>query len=397
MSEVCDRRIFIVSPTESELTMRGKRHPNLARFLSYRGWQVIYLSSNFYHAEKRLFSDDEYRQAVKHLPYQLHLVNVGKYRKNLSLKRVLWNARFAYHCYRKLKNILTEKDILIIPSRPPELVYVGGVLKKKCSCRVVLDIRDVWPDMLRDVSRSIIIGFKIYCNFFLQNSLPLIDEFIHVAPSFIPWLRRYVVDAESTFIPLGFDENRWGVDPPKCQHSQNEVIKMVFCGTLSNQLNILPVLKALVIQPQGFKLTLIGDNGTGARYSEVINFIERSNLTSTVTVKGLMSPEKLVQEFSQYDLSIIPMISGALPNKFFDSIATGIPIISLGKGDCSSLIERFDIGWTVSFEPDSINKLFGSLTQKQIRTKAKNIIKVRSEFMQRNLYIKYEELLRKLL
>lgn len=397
MPDVClqDKRIFIVSPTESELTMRGRRHPNLARFLCRRGWQVTYLSSNFYHAEKRLFSDEEYMQATKNLPYKLHLLRVGMYRKNLSFRRVLWNELFAYRCYRKLEKILTEKDVLIIPSRPPELIYAAARLKRRCNCRIVLDIRDIWPDMLSDTSRTIIAGFRHYCEFFLRRSMPFIDDFIHVAPSFLPWLKRYVADAESTFIPLGFDEKRWGIDPPEYQSSRGIVVKMVHCGTLSNQLDVLPVLQAMAKKTRNLHLTLIGDNGSGDRYSEVMNFINNHKLSSQVTVMGLLPPEKLVLELRRHDLTIIPMISGALPNKFFDSIASGLPIISLGDGDSSWFVKRDDLGWTAPFDPDSIDRLFDELTQENLRLKALNTLKVRSEYMHSNLYLKYEEVLQR--
>lgn len=45
------RRIFIVSPTESGMTKRGNRHPAFATTLQLAGYEVIYLTTNFYHAE----------------------------------------------------------------------------------------------------------------------------------------------------------------------------------------------------------------------------------------------------------------------------------------------------------------------------------------------------------
>ena len=39
-----DKKIFLISQTESELTQRGKRHPNLADFLTNNGFDLEYYS-----------------------------------------------------------------------------------------------------------------------------------------------------------------------------------------------------------------------------------------------------------------------------------------------------------------------------------------------------------------
>lgn len=183
--------IYIVSPTESELTSRGKRHPNLANYLSNKGWEVNYISTDFNHSEKRLFSKKEYSEAIQKISYKLTLLNVGLYDTNVSPRRVLWNQRFAYKCYLLLSQLLHGGDILIVPSRPPELIYVATLLKRQKKCRIILDIRDIWPDALTESSGLSKFVFSTYCNLFLNKSVNRYDSFIHVAPSFLNWLQRY--------------------------------------------------------------------------------------------------------------------------------------------------------------------------------------------------------------
>lgn len=209
-----EKRVFILSPTESELTMRGKRHPNLASHLSRQGWDVHYISSTFSHAEKRLFSEHECEAAQNRLPYRLTLIHNGLYRNNLSVERVSWNRRFARKASDLLKQELRNTDILIVPSRPPELICAAAKLKIHTGCRTLLDIRDIWPDALSQSNGLVRKAFDIYCNCYLRRSVADYDAYVHVAPSFLPWLARYAPTAESTFIPLGIDEKRWGVPPP---------------------------------------------------------------------------------------------------------------------------------------------------------------------------------------
>lgn len=78
------RRLFIVSPTESCLTRRGDRHPKLAARFAAQGWNVCYISSDFYHAEKHHFSTEEIAAARERAGYELKLFHVPAYGDNIS-------------------------------------------------------------------------------------------------------------------------------------------------------------------------------------------------------------------------------------------------------------------------------------------------------------------------
>jgi hypothetical protein len=58
--------ITIIKPFENSLTKRGTRMPTLADLLTKSGYRVTYISSDFYHAEKRFFSKKEI-SAVKNI------------------------------------------------------------------------------------------------------------------------------------------------------------------------------------------------------------------------------------------------------------------------------------------------------------------------------------------
>lgn len=396
-SDGSENRVYIVSPTESELTTRGKRHPNLARHLSGRGWTVEYLSSNFSHAEKRLFSDEEYAAAKTRLPYGLSLIKNGAYRRNLSLQRILWNHRFAYRAYRLLDRGLREGDVLIVPSRPPELIYAAAMLKQRRKCRIVLDIRDIWPDALNESSRNLRRGFGVYCDFFLRRSVAKFDAYIHVAPSFLPWLHRYAPAAQSTFIPLGFDEVRWrGGCPRQPSAAHDGLLKLVYCGTVTNQFDIMPVLQAIAKRPGRFHLTLIGDNGTGERYADVMRFIHYNGLDVHTKVLGLLVADRLVEELPRHDIAIVPMVSGALPNKVFDSIAAGVPMLALGSGDAAAFIEQHDLGWTAPFDSEAVGRVLDGVSCADIAEKSCNAIRHRPRLSQKSLFLTYEAVLREL-
>jgi glycosyltransferase involved in cell wall biosynthesis len=365
--------------------------------LCIRGWEINYISSNFNHAEKRSFSDKEYSNTAEKLPYHISLIKNGKYYRNLSLKRILWNQQFSIRAYKFLRNTLGERDVLIIPSRPPELIFAAAQLKKTSGCRILLDIRDIWPDALSEPSRILRSGFQVYCSLFQTQSVPEFDAYIHVASSFLPWLQRYAPGAKSTFIPLGFDENRWGDIAPRHPTPENRCLKLVHCGTLSYQLDVMPILESVARLSGRVSLTLIGDNGSGSRFGDVMAFIREHHLEANVKVLGLLPPQELVNELPRHDIAIVPMVSGALPNKVFDAIAAGLPMLSLGEGDSSTLVEKNGLGWISSFDSKAVYDVLNQITATQIQERRGNVLKHRPLYMQSVLFDQYEQVIASLL
>ena len=88
------KNIIIVGMTESVMTSRGNRHPSLANYLVDKDYKLHYISSNFYHAEKRWFTDIEIENAQSKVDYDLYILKKIGYKKNISAMRVLSNLVF---------------------------------------------------------------------------------------------------------------------------------------------------------------------------------------------------------------------------------------------------------------------------------------------------------------
>ena len=78
----------------------------------------------------------------------------------------------SYDFYHILKSKLRENDTVMIPSRPVDFIYFISKLKNDKKIKLVLDIRDIWPDAL--VKSNF---FTHYCNFFLKRSIFKFDVF----------------------------------------------------------------------------------------------------------------------------------------------------------------------------------------------------------------------------
>lgn len=382
----CKPVFFILSPTESVMTKRGTRHPKLAEYLVKAGYKVEYITTDFSHAYKHSFTVNEIKNAQAQVPYSLTVLKMSGYKKNISFQRIFFNLMFSFKCLFLLINKIKPGDVLLVPSRPPELVTVATLFKENKNVISIVDIRDVWPDALDTPSAWQKKVFAFYCNLFLKYSLQRIDWCFHVAPSFLNWLHRYAPQASSSFLPLGFDFDRWSVMPlqDKFHDRDNTTISLVYVGVLTHQFNLLPVLEALVSRVH-YKLTIIGDNGTGDRYPEVTKFISTNKMTNVVML-GHIPPEKVVEYLKYQDIGIVPMITNSIPNKVFDFLGAYLPMLSLGENDASEFVRKFDIGWTAPFDSSILGVLLDSITIKEICEKAGNVENIRDGYSKEYLF-----------
>lgn len=387
-------KVYIVGPTESILTQRGNRHPKLASFLVKQGYPLEYVTSDFYHAEKRWFSREEIRLGQEKVPYKLTVKRCIGYRSNISVRRVISNILLSLAFFVYLLPRLNRRTLLILPSRPVEMILAAAILRLLRQPCVVLDIRDIWPDMLVVDNRLKRTLFRYYCNVFLYPSVKFIDKFIHVAPSFENWLHRYAGKASSAFIPLGFDAERWrDATPIEKNTDELSTIQLACVAQLTFQFDIMPLLKALDLR-RAYHLKSIGEDGTGQRYREVVEFIEKQKMDNA-TIVGLVSRQEMVRELRGVDIGVVPMVSTSIPNKVFDYIASYIPLLVLGKNDSAEFVEQLGIGWSVEFNERAIGEFLDSITREEIRRKAARVAEIRQRFSRDVLHEQILEVIEK--
>jgi len=199
--------ITIITPSENSLTKRGNRLPFLADLLVKSGHNVRYISSNFYHGEKRSFSKKEISEATKEKRYDQIFFSVPGYQSNYSLLRTITHQIFAIKVFFYLISN-PSPDLVIIPSRPPEMIFTVTMTKFLKRYKMILDVSDIWPDAFP--SRDLFyIFFSIYCNFFQYLSIPFQKYFVFTSPMFLKWVQRYQKKCKPQFITLGFDKDRW--------------------------------------------------------------------------------------------------------------------------------------------------------------------------------------------
>ncbi|MDG6224262.1 MAG: glycosyltransferase [Candidatus Thermoplasmatota archaeon] len=358
------------------MTKRGNRHPLIADMLVKKGYDVTYITTNFYHADKTFFSKEDIKRAVSSVPYKLKVQkNVG-YKKILSPKRILSHIEFAIKTgLFLLKN---KADLVIIPSRPMELIFVTSWISLIKRFKIILDVRDIWPDAFPQ-NNFISILFNFYCSVFLFLSMWNIKHFLYVSPSFIDWIKRYSKPINSIFVPLGYDNDRWNdIKEPNIIPGK---WKLLFIGNFSLNFNFYPLIDAIG-ENKIVRFTMVGGGDNINMVKEYIKKNEYNNIELT----GFVDKSKVVDYMNSSDITVIPMIGQSIPNKFFDSIGGMRPIIVFGDYDTASFVKKENIGWVVNFHKDEISRLLRNMNVNDYKEKYNNIRNIRSSYSKNILY-----------
>lgn len=144
------KKIWFVSDSEPipELTGKGRlmRAGKLAQYAAELGNKVTWWSSTWLHYEERFYSNKEEKIDLN-ANLRLHLLHVKKaYKKHVSFDRIQYCKNIARE-FRKAIEKEEKPDVIHCSWPLIELGYECAKYGRKYNIPVVLDIRDLWPDI----------------------------------------------------------------------------------------------------------------------------------------------------------------------------------------------------------------------------------------------------------
>ena len=153
----------------------------IAYQFSLEGNNVSWFTSNFDHFKKRFINIENHNSTSKN--FQITYLKAKPYKKNISFSRFINHYLISKQFKQKIKSL--EKPDIIYASFPAiELAYEAVKFGKKNNIPVVIDFRDLWPDI-----------------FF--TALPKITYFFAMI-ALLPWYfqRKYVFKNATSIIAI---------------------------------------------------------------------------------------------------------------------------------------------------------------------------------------------------
>jgi len=278
---------------------------------------------------------------------------------------------FAKFAYRSIKLSLTLDYDLVFATTTPLTAALPGIfarwLRRK---HFIFEVRDLWPELPKEmgvIKNPIILGLLSILEWAAYKSA---HGHIGLSPGIVKGISRYLPEnSKIANIPNGCDLGIFSTVKEQWQpeNINDDDFVAVFTGTHGQANGLENILSsATIIQQQNItniKIVLIGQGKLKAALQARAKNLQLNNVIFLEPV----NKEKLAQLMARADVGLqlltnIPAFYyGTSPNKFFDYIAAGLPVINNYPGWLAEFISQYQCG--IAVPADDNNALAQALIE----------------------------------
>ncbi|NQV56192.1 MAG: glycosyltransferase family 4 protein [Rhodospirillales bacterium] len=350
-------------PTDGD-DARLLRTGMLAEALVKRGHKIVFWSSTFNHREKAKRVDKTTVIPVSK-KYELCLLDAPPYQKNVSLKRI-WHNRVTAKRFSEQALLRDKPDVIVCAYPTIELSCASTAFGQKYDVPVILDIRDLWPDLFYEVVPRVLRPLaNIFLKYFDRQARKAIlraKAVTGITDAFVKWgLQKGGLTydplsnpafhlAYSSDVPPHEDvlkaEEFW--DSLGVGANGNYFIACMI-GNLSFNCEVDVLVQVMDLIPLStrdrFRIVICG---TGVAHQHLRNL---SKPHPQIIFPGWVDKAKIWVLMRRSSVGVVPYFSTqgfqySLPNKVGEYLSAGLPILSSVQGVLSKFLEKNGCGRT---------------------------------------------------
>jgi len=345
----------------------GIRSYEMARRLIKRGHQVTMVCGSYRGGETGLtesFVSGLRRGTVDGI--DVIEFNLAYSNNDSFIKRALTFTKFAL---RSVGLAFTEQYDVVFATTTPLTAGIPGVFARWFRRKpFVFEVRDLWPELPRAmgvIRNPVVLGVMSFLEWASYRSA---HRLVGLSPGIVDGIARLNVSRERiAFVPNGCDLDIFSGDlePWRPSSVQQDDLIAVFAGTHGIANGLDAVLDAAqVLKQRGredIKLVLIGQ---GKLKKELQARAEDEGLTNVI-FHDPVDKKRLAGLLASTDIGLqilanVPAFYyGTSPNKFFDYLSAGLPVLNNYPGWLAEEINEHQCGFTVP--PDNAETFVDAL------------------------------------
>lgn len=300
-----------------------------------KGYDVIYVTSDFDHMTKKRYCFNEYKNSK-----QLHVIS---YKKNLSISRILSHLMFSYKTFYMLLACKPELVYVEVPNN--SLVKSSAKYKKINNAEIIVDIFDMWPESMPVKTKNIIVnrGFNIWRNFRNKN-LKFADQIWIECDYYRELLSTQKINLPMETKYLTLENAETSIET---KVSEDE-IDLCYLGSINNIIDI-SLIEKIVSELAKNKRTRIHIIGDGERKDEFLEILKQNSI-EIIDHGKVYEIDKLQEIFNQcwFGVNVLREdLAIGITMKSISYFRGGLPIINTVEGDTSRFVEECNIGINV--------------------------------------------------
>ncbi|MBI3279632.1 MAG: glycosyltransferase family 4 protein [Acidobacteria bacterium] len=351
---------------------REYRFATLGRILAGAGCDVTWWTAGFSHHFK-VHRSREWMDSLVGPNFHVRLVPTPGYRRHVGLGRLLFEFVFACRLERGARHA-RRPDFIIASDTPQVSAFVAARLCRRFGAMLIVDVMDLWPELfdlaiprpLRSAARPLFWPWRA-----LRRS---VRRRAHAITALCPsYLRHALREArggiESRVIYNGIDVGGFRAQGTAAQSRVEDLfgrskapreIWAVFAGTVGNNYDVDCLASAAKIVEQDqplIRIWIAGDGPLCPRLREA-----GKSGSGNLQLLGRLDHQSLASLYRHCDVGLCTYARDSnveMPDKAYDYLAAGLPIITSLRGDLREVIESKGVG--LSYEPGNAQSLAAAL------------------------------------
>lgn len=344
--------IQIGEPLPLDSGVRKMRTGLLADKLAERGHDVRWWASAFEHQRKIMVFDRDIEYPLRD-GLALQILKGCGYRRNISLRRYLDHrivaGKFGAHAVA-----LPAPDVIVASMPDHHLAWEAVQYARKRGIPILVDVRDPWPDIFVDalpsgffraLARGVLAGdfhkraeLLRGANGILAMSEGLLRWALGKVPRpACPWDRVFYMGYKNAPLEPSTPSPSWLPD-------KEDIKTFVYVGTFGHSYDLGLIIEAAkVLLREGRQDVRFILAGTGEQETELRH---RAAALPNVLLPGWISAGEIRALLRAAWAGVVPgpMVSGAFPNKVFEYLSAGLPVVSSLEGEMADIITERGLG-----------------------------------------------------
>jgi len=326
----------------------------LAYQFHVEGNDVTWFTSNFDHFNKEFVNAEEskiLKYSHDNKNFKINFLKARPYKKNISLSRFINHYLISKEFKKEIK-FLKKPDIIYVSFPSIELAYEAVRFGKINNIPVVVDFRDLWPDIfltalpkiLHPFAMVALLPWYIQRKYIFKNA----KSIIAISDGFLKFAQKNSCNRYTNH-DLVFNKS-YNSNLNLSIKVENNKFQVIYFGAISrNKTHLSSVIEVFNKLDENYELIICGDGDDLDYYKEISS--------EKISFKGFVSKNQLDKIISECNLGIIPLRSRidfkkALPNKAIEYMSYGVPILTSLDGDLRKFIEKNKVGIFYSNKDD---------------------------------------------